>query len=68
SFDDGAALYRGLAVFMSYYNERRTHQGLARGVTPSVRYKGFFGESSKTGSGKLNSKQKSQNNRSEKGK
>ncbi|MEG2728710.1 MAG: integrase core domain-containing protein, partial [Mucinivorans sp.] len=27
SFDDGAALYRGLAVFMSYYNERRTHQG-----------------------------------------
>ncbi|MEG0602799.1 MAG: integrase core domain-containing protein [Mucinivorans sp.] len=47
SFDDGAVLYRGLAVFMGYYNERRTHQGFGRGVTSSMRYKGFFGESSK---------------------
>lgn len=25
SFDDGAALQRGLAGFMNYYNEQRTH-------------------------------------------
>lgn len=47
SFDDGAALHRGLVGFMGYYNERRTHQGLGRGVTPLMRYGTFLGESSK---------------------
>lgn len=46
SFDDGVALHRGLAGFMSYYNERRAHQSLGRRVTPAMRYKGVIGESS----------------------
>lgn len=46
SFDDGAVLRRGLAGFMSYYNERRAHQSLGRAVTSAMRYEHLIGEGS----------------------